>query len=80
MRHRATRSKGGHNGGDRAGGPNGNAPPTGRSGGNGADAKRTFERYVEMAKAAASAGDAIESEKYYQYADHFLRLMKAGAH
>lgn len=51
----------------------------GRKDGDGTDLKRTFERYVEMAKAAASSGDAVESEKYYQYADHFLRLMKAAA-
>lgn len=48
-----------------------------KRGGNGQDdAKRKFARYVEMAKAAASSGDRVESEKYYQYADHFLRLMK----
>ncbi|MBE0534006.1 MAG: DUF4167 domain-containing protein [Rhodospirillales bacterium] len=55
------------------------ASPGGGSdqGGDGAsDAKRKFARYVELAKAAASSGDAVESEKYYQYADHFLRLMK----
>lgn len=54
-----------------------NPSPGGGSvqGGDG-DAKRKFARYVELAKAAASSGDAVESEKYYQYADHFLRLMK----
>jgi len=40
------------------------------------DARMKFSRYVELAKAAASSGDRVESEKYYQYADHFLRLMK----
>jgi hypothetical protein len=52
---------------------------SGQGKGDNADPKQRFERYVEMAKAAASSGDAVESEKYYQYADHFLRLMKASA-
>jgi|GEM_PF-3126336 len=54
--------------------PNGGS--SGRGGDGAADAKRNFARYVELAKAAASSGDAVESEKYYQYADHVLRLMK----
>lgn len=68
----------------------GSAPGNGRSrrpprkvargSGEGGDAKQRFERYVEMAKAAASSGDVVESEKYYQYADHFLRLMNASTH
>lgn len=48
----------------------------GRGGDGASDAKRKFARYVELAKEAASSGDVVESEKYYQYADHFLRLMK----
>lgn len=52
------------------------AESSGRKGNGAVDAKRNFTRYVELAKAAASSGDRIESEKYYQYADHFLRLMK----
>lgn len=84
MRNRAIRSKwGGHkNAGTDAsasagGTANRNAQSAAR--GNGPDPKQTFERYVEMAKAAASSGDSVESEKYYQYADHFLRLMNAAA-
>lgn len=57
----------------------GNNPSPGSGSGQGgdgaSDAKRKFARYVELAKAAASSGDVVESEKYYQYADHFLRLM-----
>jgi hypothetical protein len=49
---------------------------SGQGGDGASDAKRKFARYVELAKAAASSGDVVESEKYYQYADHFLRLMK----
>lgn len=77
MRNRAVRSKRGRYGAATEGAPSGNGAPGGSKGTG--DPKRTFERYIEMAKAAASAGDVVESEKYYQYADHFLRLMKAGA-
>lgn len=83
MRSQATRSKWGRprNGKSGApasanGAPKGNAGSAEKSGGNGSDAKQRFERYTAMAKAAASSGDAVESEKYYQYADHFLRQMK----
>lgn len=86
MRNRAIRSKwGGRKNGasdasaSAAGTANGNGRTGGR-GGDGSNLKQSFDRYVEMAKAAASSGDAVESEKYYQYADHFLRLMKATAH
>ena len=41
-----------------------------------ADAKRDYELYLELARAAASAGDAIESENLYQHAEHYYRLMK----
>jgi hypothetical protein len=41
-----------------------------------ADAKRDYERYLALARAAASAGDAIESENLSQHAEHYYRLMK----
>ncbi len=40
------------------------------------DAKRDYERYLALARAAASAGDAIESENLYQHAEHYYRLMR----
>ncbi len=40
------------------------------------DAKRGYERYLTLARAAASAGDAIESENLYQHAEHYYRLMR----
>jgi len=65
--------------GDRRDGASANTPSERQadwSGGGGvADAERKFARYVELAKEAAAAGDAVESEKFYQYADHFRRLM-----
>lgn len=40
-----------------------------------ANLRRKFERYVELARAAESSGDAVESESNYQHAEHYLRLM-----
>jgi hypothetical protein len=31
---------------------------------------------VALARAAALTGDAIETENYYQHAEHYFRLMK----
>ncbi len=44
-----------------------------------AQAKRSYERYIALARDAASAGDAIESENYYQHAEHYLRTMREHA-
>jgi hypothetical protein len=41
--------------------------------------RKSFEKYIELAKAKALAGDAVESEKYYQYAEHLFRVMKGEA-
>jgi len=36
---------------------------------------------MDLARAAVTSGDAIESENYYQHAEHYFRLMnKAAAH
>jgi hypothetical protein len=40
------------------------------------NAKRSYERYVELARAAALTGDKVETENYYQHAEHFFRLMR----
>jgi hypothetical protein len=39
--------------------------------------KTNFDRYIALARAAAASGDEIESENYYQHAEHYFRLMKA---
>ena len=44
-----------------------------------ASAKRSYERYIELARDAASAGDAIEAENLYQHAEHYLRTMREHA-
>jgi len=41
-----------------------------------ADANSNYKRYLARARAAASAGDAIESENLYQHAEHYYRLMR----
>ena len=41
-----------------------------------ANAKRGYERYVALAKASSISGDAIETENYYQHAEHYLRAMR----
>jgi uncharacterized protein DUF4167 len=40
------------------------------------NAKSSYERYVELARAAALTGDTVETENYYQHAEHYFRLMK----
>jgi hypothetical protein len=43
------------------------------------NARRSYERYVELARAAALTGDRVETENYYQHAEHFFRLMREKA-
>ena len=42
---------------------------------NGLKAEKLLEKYNNLAKEALSNGDKILSENYYQYADHFLRVV-----
>src|SRR5665213_308460 len=41
------------------------------------NAYQVFERYVAMAREAATAGDRIAAENLYQHAEHYFRLMNA---
>ena len=34
-----------------------------------------YNKYLKLAKEASSAGDRIQSEYYYQFTDHYYRLM-----
>jgi len=36
-----------------------------------------FERYLQLARDAASSGDRVLSENYLQHADHYFRLVRA---
>jgi len=44
-----------------------------------ANPRERFEHYVGLARAAALADDKIESEYYYQHAEHYLRLLNRKA-
>jgi Domain of unknown function (DUF4167) len=39
------------------------------------DARRNYERYLALAQAEAQIGNSIGAENYYQYAEHYFRLM-----
>jgi hypothetical protein len=41
------------------------------------NAYQVFERYVALAREAASSGDRIAAENYYQHAEHYFRIMNA---
>jgi len=41
------------------------------------DAKRNYERYLELARAAAQSGDTVGAENYYQHAEHYFRTMSS---
>jgi hypothetical protein len=42
------------------------------------NAKVSHDRYVVLARAAATAGDQVEAENLYQHAEHYCRLMRQG--
>ena len=48
-----------------------------RTNGSGGNAQRSYERYITLAREAASAGDVIEMENCYQHAEHFFRTMRS---
>ena len=41
------------------------------------NAYQVFERYIALAREAASSGDRIAAENLYQHAEHYFRLMNA---
>ncbi|MCV9941032.1 DUF4167 domain-containing protein [Boseaceae bacterium BT-24-1] len=45
----------------------------------GSTPRASYERYLALAKAKALAGDRVEAERYYQYAEHYHRLMHGTA-
>jgi hypothetical protein len=42
-----------------------------------ATAQRNYERYVPLARAAASSGDIVGMENCYEHAEHYFRVMRA---
>ena len=51
---------------------NNNYAPKGRSRGN---VTQQYNKYLKLAKDTFSAGDRIQAEYYYQFTDHYYRLM-----
>jgi hypothetical protein len=41
------------------------------------NAYQVFERYVAMAREAATSGDRVAAENLYQHAEHYYRVMNA---
>lgn len=41
-----------------------------------ANAKRKYDHYMALARDATSTSNAIEIEKLYQHAEHYLRQMR----
>ena len=41
-----------------------------------ANAKRSHDRYMALARAATVAGDRVEAENWHQHAEHYFRLMR----
>lgn len=41
------------------------------------NAYQVFERYVGLAREAATSGDRIAAENLYQHAEHYFRIMNA---
>jgi hypothetical protein len=40
-------------------------------------AQRNYERYLTLALAEAQSGNAIGAENYYQFAEHYFRMMSS---
>ena len=40
------------------------------------NARRNYERYLELARAEAVAGNPVGAENYYQHAEHYFRSMR----
>jgi Domain of unknown function (DUF4167) len=38
-------------------------------------AQRNYERYMELARAEALAGNTVGAESYFQHAEHYFRVM-----
>ena len=38
-------------------------------------ARQRYDHYIALAEAAEKAGDRVQSEFHYQYADHYYRIL-----
>jgi hypothetical protein len=55
--------------------PQGIRPPA-QSRPAGGSARNNYERYLALAREAASRGESIEAENFYQHAEHYFRVMR----
>jgi hypothetical protein len=53
------------------------AQAQGRARNGGGNAKQNYERYLVRAREAQLAGDDVEMERCFQYAEHYFRVMRA---
>jgi hypothetical protein len=52
------------------------SPATGRRCKNfGRNARQNYLRYIALAREAASVGDTVQMENWYQHAEHYFRVM-----
>ena len=40
------------------------------------NSQRNYERYLALAHEAALMGDAVETENWYQHAEHYFRMLQ----
>jgi hypothetical protein len=43
----------------------------------GGNAQQKYERYLALGREAQRAGDEVEMERNYQFAEHYFRVMRA---
>ena len=43
-----------------------------------ANARQCYQHYIALAEAAEKSGDRVSSESFYQYADHYYRILRSG--
>ena len=72
--NRRSRNRGG---GKRQGGGRNNYESNGPEGKVRGTAQQVLDKYLVLARDAASAGDRIKSESYFQFAEHYYRIVIA---
>jgi hypothetical protein len=51
-------------------------PPSSHRNDHASNALKSHQSYLALAREAASRGDIIAAENFYQHAEHFLRMLK----
>ena len=51
--------------------------PVRRSHNGGGNPRQNYERYLALGREAELAGDEVEMERCYQFAEHYFRVMRA---